>query len=95
MKILWILWSFLIMAVPCERSTEACAELAAESFEEGFEESCLEVCPFSLLLLNCLLERQKGSDQSGKEKVSSLQCDVAWLNLPVRAIGRDEENHPS
>lgn len=61
------------MAIPCEESIEACAELAAESFEEGFEKSCLERSLFSPILLNCLLERQKGSNQSGKQKLSSLQ----------------------
>lgn len=48
-KILWIVWSFLIMAVPCEKSTEAHAQLAAESFEEGFEESCPGISPFSYI----------------------------------------------
>jgi len=60
------------MAIPWEKSTEGCAELAAESFEEGFEKSCLGISFFLPTLLSCLLERQEGSDQSERENFFSL-----------------------
>lgn len=82
------------MAVPCEKSIAACAELSAESFEEGFEKSSLGISFFSPTLLNYLLERQKGSNQSGKQKLSSLQGNEVWLSLPVRAMGRSWESQP-
>lgn len=82
------------MVVPCEKNIAACAELPAESFEEGFEKSCVGISFFSPTLLNYLLERQKGSNQSGKQKLPSLQGNEVWLSLPVRAMGRSWESQP-
>lgn len=79
------------MAMPCENSTEACAELAAATFEEVFDKSCQGISFFLLLLLNCLLERQVGSNPSGNQKLSSLQGNEVWQNLPVRAKVRAGE----